>query len=93
VKATKKNIKKTKVIVHYDCGFGNSLFIRGEGISTLSWDKGAAMKNISHNLWSWESQRPLSSMEFKVLINDKEFERGGNHAVCYGQKIEITPQF
>lgn len=90
---TKESRTKTKIIARFDCGFPNSLFIRGEGVSTLSWDKGAQMKNISPNEWMWESDRPCSTVQFKVLINDNSFEQGENHSIAFGQAVEFTPKF
>lgn len=90
---TKENKTKTKIIARFDCGFPNSLFIRGEGIATLSWDKGAQMKNISPNEWLWESDRPCSTIQFKVLINDNCFEEGENHSIAFGQSVEFSPKF
>lgn len=88
---TKSN--KTRVTAHIDCGFTNNLFIRGEGVSSLSWDKGIQMKNIGPSEWVWESDRPFSTMQFKVLVNDKWYEQGNNHAVAFGQQVDFTPQF
>lgn len=90
-KATKT--PKTKIVAHIDCGFTNNLFIRGEGVSTLSWDKGIQMKNIGPNEWVWESDRPFSTMQFKVLVNDSWYEQGNNHTVAFGQEMDFTPQF
>ena len=90
---TKESKSRTKIIARFDCGFPNTLFIRGEGVSTLSWDKGIQMKNISPNEWMWESDRPCSTMQFKVLINDNCFEQGENHSIAYGQAVEFTPKF
>lgn len=90
---SKETKTKTRIIAHFDCGFPNSLFIRGEGISTLSWDKGIAMKNISPNEWIWESDRPCSTVQFKVLINDNCYEQGENHTTAYGQATEFSPKF
>ena len=84
---------KTTVVAHIDCGFSNNLFIRGEGVASLSWEKGVPMKNVGPNEWVWESDRPFSTVQFKVLVNDKWFEQGDNHAAVFGQQIDISPQF
>lgn len=89
----KETKTKTRIIAHFDCGFPNSLFIRGEGVATLSWDKGIAMKNISPNDWIWESDRPCSTVQFKVLINDNCYEQGENHTIAFGQASEFSPKF
>ena len=84
---------KTKIVAHIDCGFTNNLFIRGEGVSSLSWDKGVQMKNIGPNEWVWESDRPFSTMQFKVLVNDSWYEQGNNHSIAFGQEVDFSPQF
>jgi hypothetical protein len=84
---------KTKVVAHIDCGFTNNLFIRGEGVSSLSWDKGIQMKNTGPNEWVWESDRPFSTMQFKVLVNDSWYEQGNNHSLGFGQNMDFSPQF
>lgn len=84
---------KTKIIVRFDCGFSNALFIRGEGISSLAWDKGVPLKNISPTEWMWESDRPCSTVQFKVLLNDNHFELGENHSIAFGQETEVIPKF
>ena len=90
---SKSTNKKTVVKVSYDCGFPNTLFIRGEGISTLSWEKGVPLKNVSQNEWVWECNRPCSNVEFKILINDQLYESGNNHRISYGDEVAIRPQF
>ena len=84
---------KTRIVAHIDCGFSNNLFLRGEGVSSLSWDKGVAMKNVGPSEWVWESDRPFSTIQFKVLVNDKWFEQGDNRTAAYGQQLEFSPQF
>jgi hypothetical protein len=84
---------KTCITAHIDCGFSNNLFLRGEGVSSLSWEKGVQMKNVGPSEWVWESDRPFSIMRFKVLINDKCYEQGDNHSVAFGKHIDITPKF
>lgn len=89
----KSTSKKTVVRVMFDCGFPNTLFIRGEGCASLSWTKGLPMKNISNNEWLWECARPCSQISFKVLINDEVYEVGENHTISYGDELTIQPNF
>lgn len=84
---------KTRILVQYDCGFGNTLFIRGEGISTLSWDSGTPMLNCGTSEWIWETDRPFSVAKFKVLLNDSTYELGENHAIGYGKEVTVLPAF
>ncbi len=83
---------KTRIIIHYDVGFPNSLYIRGEG-GPLSWEKGLLLKNIKSDEWAWETTEPFTSCQFKILINDCEFENGDNHTIMCGASIDYTPQF
>lgn len=82
----------TRIIIKYDVGFGNQLFIRGKG-ANLSWDKGILLKNISSDEWVWESNMPFNTCEFKILINDFQFELGENRRLDYGASIQYTPRF
>lgn len=88
-----KSSPKTRIVVKYDCGFGNKLSIRGEGVSSLSWEKGVPLKNLGTSEWVWETDRPFSVATFKILFNDKNFEQGENHVIGYGQESKIIPQF
>src|SRR6476659_4110224 len=42
----------TVIEARFDAGFGNGLFIRGEG-ADLSWDKGQPMVNVDQDVWRW----------------------------------------
>lgn len=90
---SKGGLKKTSVTVKFDCGFPNTLYIRGEGCSSLSWNKGIQMTNISSNEWTWECARPCSHVTFKVLINDEVYESGDNHTIGYGDTMTVYPNF
>lgn len=83
---------KTRVMVKYDIGFNNILTIRGKG-ANLSWDKGIALKNVKNDEWVWESDIPFTTCEFKVLINDEQYEQGDNHPLSCGTNIQYTPRF
>lgn len=82
----------TKVKVKYNAGFGNNLFIRGEGAG-LSWEKGVPMKNVATDRWEWETNHPFDKCLFKILINDVRYEKGENHQVFLAKTIEIAPRF
>ncbi len=90
--AVEKRTATTRVTVKFDVGFGNILFIRGKGAS-LSWDKGVMLRNSKPDEWVWETNTPFSACEFKVLINDSEYEIGDNHPLTQGASIQYTPKF
>jgi hypothetical protein len=90
--ASKSKKEKTQIIVHYDVGYNNHLFIRGSGPG-LNWDHGVMLKNIGPDEWVWETNIAFSECEFKVLINDQQFESGENHHIQDGAALQYTPKF
>ncbi|MBS0654193.1 MAG: hypothetical protein JSR46_00300 [Verrucomicrobia bacterium] len=83
----------TKITAKFDCGFPNKLFIRGEGIEGLSWDKGTLMNCTKNDEWSWETDKHFKNGKFKILVNDVQYETGENHTTNSGKSINITPRF
>lgn len=83
---------RSRITVKYDVGFSNTLYLRGKG-ADLSWEKGIPMKNVKKDEWIWETNSPFSTLEFKVLINDRDYETGENHKLSHGQSVQYTPKF
>lgn len=83
---------KTRILVKYDVGFKNHLYIRGCGAG-LSWNKGQPLKNIGRDEWIWETQLPFTECAFKVLINDERYEQGENRRIGSGKSLQYTPRF
>lgn len=91
-KATKAPAKKagaTTVVAKVDVGFGNSLFVRGEGAG-LSWDQGVAMTNDGSDEWTIELS---GKAEFKLLRNDTDWCYGENFVASAGKKTVVAPVF
>lgn len=88
----KKNPHQTRVTIKYNVGFQNQLYIRGKG-ANLNWDKGIQLKNVKADEWIWETDANFSHCEFKVLLNDKQYETGDNHYLTYGSSIVYSPHF
>ncbi len=82
----------TRVTIKYNVGFGNQVFIRGEG-ANLSWNKGSPLKNTRADEWVWETTQPFTKCQYKVLINDKHYEAGDNHQAACGATHTYTPRF
>jgi hypothetical protein len=82
----------TTITANVDVGFGNALYVRGEGPG-LSWDKGLRMECISDDRWvltMGESSRPFV---FKFLINDETWNIGDDYTVAAGTGVVLTPAF
>ena len=82
----------TTITACIDVGFGNTLYLRGEGPG-LSWDQGVAMECVSADQWQLtiaESARPLV---VKFLINDQTWSVGPDYTVSSGANVTIAPQF
>lgn len=84
----------TRIRVHYDVGWGNSIAIRGNTYP-LSWDDGRGARSVAPNVWEWEMERiPAGqTFEFKPLINDATWSTGSNFVGTGGQTIDIYPSF
>jgi predicted alpha/beta superfamily hydrolase len=81
---------ETTINLHCDAGFGNSIFVRGEG--PLQWNQGSAARVQSPNQWTFglDLERPV---QFKPILNDQEWSIGGNYQVSPGQTLDIHPVF
>lgn len=82
----------TTISASYDVGFGNTLYLRGEGPG-LSWEKGLRMDCVGDTTWTialGESARPYL---FKFLINDEVWNAGDNYSATSGTTITLIPAF
>jgi hypothetical protein len=82
----------TTITARIDIGFGNALYLRGEGPG-LSWDHGVPMKCIADDQWQLtlpESSRPYA---FKFLVNDLTWSTGPDYTVASGASVTLTPAF
>ena len=82
----------TTIQARIDVGFGNTLYIRGEGPG-LSWDKGVLMDCVGQDQWQiglGESARPFA---VKFLVNDITWSTGPDYIVPSGVNVTFAPQF
>ena len=85
-------VRQTSILARVDVGFGNNLYIRGEG-AELNWDQGILMENVSPYEWSFKTTRAKSGMVFKFLINDEVWAEGENLTVAAGGTSISSPVF
>ena len=92
VKAVASRPVKTTITAQIDIGFGNALYIRGEGPG-LSWDRGTLMDCVSDDQWQIvlaESARPIV---FKFLVNDLSWSAGVDYTATPGATLALAPTF
>jgi hypothetical protein len=82
----------TFVSAQIDIGFGNHLYLRGEGPG-LSWDHGLAMDNTGSNLWTAAIKGTVAPVVFKVLVNDLTWSTGPDYVAKPGKSLTVTPMF
>lgn len=82
----------TFISARVDIGFGNHLYLRGEGPG-LSWDHGIAMDCVAADGWAATLKGATSPVIFKVLINDDTWCTGNDYVVEPGQSVTVTPSF
>ena len=81
----------TVIEAKIDVGFGNQLFLRGQG-SGLSWDRGIPLECVDSKTWRL-TFRAEEKLLFKLLLNDSVWAKGEDVAITPGQRVEITPAF
>ncbi len=74
-----------------DVGFGNNLFVRGQG-EGLSWERGIPLENVDSKTWRL-SVPAKDKVQFKLLINDAVWCKGEDLVAAPGKKVEVTPAF
>lgn len=92
VKKTAPKAITTCIAAQIDVGFGNTLYLRGDGPG-LSWEKGVIMECVADDRWSItlpESSRPILC---KFLINDETWCAGEDYLVKPGQETVFVPSF
>ncbi len=80
------------VLVRADVGFGNALFVRGQG-QGLSWDKGVSLTCLEPGTWAWSVGPIQDQVTFKLLLNDEVWAVGDNLTINAGDRIEVCPRF
>lgn len=91
-KKAKPAVSETSIIANIDVGFGNSLFIRGNGAG-LSWESGTELKNISDTEWSFTTAGASDELAFKFLLNDEIWADGEDLTVAAGKTSISSPTF
>lgn len=91
VKPTKKTASTATIEAKIDVGFGNTLYLRGEG-SGLTWEHGIPLTCVDGSTWQW-SAPVAEKLKVKLLLNDAVWAQGEDLVVAPGEKLEISPAF
>lgn len=90
--SVQREVPATFISARVDVGFGNHLYLRGEGPG-LSWDHGIAMDCIASDGWASTLKGATAPVVFKVLINDEVWCTGTDYVVEPGQSVTVNPTF
>jgi len=82
----------TKITAKFDVGFGNTLYVRGEGPG-LSWDRGLPMDCVADDEWTITLSDATVPVVFKFLLNDITWCVGNDFTVEPGGTAEVVPVF
>jgi hypothetical protein len=82
----------TIVEARVEVGFGNALYIRGQG-DGLSWDKGQPLSLGFGGSWIWKTNKAKGKVLFRLLLNDEIRAKGEDGGVDAGKMIEVVPVF
>ena len=85
----KQTAAQTRIIARVDVGFGNALYVRGEGAG-LSWEKGTALANVTPYEWTLSCSNK-GTVIFKFLINDELWAEGENITLPAGRESISSP--
>jgi hypothetical protein len=75
-----------------DVGFGNALYLRGDGPG-LSWNKGTALDCAAGDQWIITIPGAKSPVTFKFLLNDQTWSKGEDYVAAPGSTANLIPSF
>jgi hypothetical protein len=80
----------TEIKVHCNLPFGHTLTVRGEGAG-LDWEKGVALEKIDEETYVYRKQGVVGSAQYKILLDDSQWEIVDNRSIEAQKSQEITP--
>jgi hypothetical protein len=82
----------TTISANIDVGFGNALYLRGEGPG-LNWNQGVRMECVADDRWSLALGESTKPFVFKFLVNDEKWSTGLDFTVSPGTTVTLSPVF
>jgi len=83
--------KTVTIEAKIDVGFGNTLYLRGEG-KGLSWNEGIPLTCVDSSTWKWSGPAD-EALRFKLLLNDNVWSKGEDLVAAPGDQLRIAPTF
>lgn len=87
----KKASRSATIEAKIDVGFGNTLYLRGEG-KGLNWNQGIPLTNVDGSTWQWSGEAD-EKLKVKLLLNDAVWQKGEDLVVAPGEKVQVAPAF
>jgi len=84
-------VKTTRVAVVLNGNIQGKPFIRGNGPG-MSWEKGTELK-LDNGKWIYQTTEEFKNFEYKILLNDQQWEKGENHKSECGISQDISVYF
>ena len=81
----------TVIEAKIDVGFGNHLFVRGQGAG-LSWERGTPLTCVGPDTWRLAIEAS-DRLKFKLLLNDRVWASGEDVVASPGKQVEVKPAF
>jgi hypothetical protein len=92
IKTSAAKLSPTVISALVNVGFGNQLFLRGEGPG-LSWDTGVPLDCVADDKWTISLPGTGKTVVYKFLINDLSWSVGPDYVVESGAKVTVAPTF
>ncbi len=89
---TKPAGARVTITAKIDIGFGNTLYLRGDGAG-LSWDRGTPLVCQATDTWTIALPPVAKPISFKFVLNDQEWSAGKDYLAAPGDTVTVKPAF
>jgi hypothetical protein len=89
---TKPRGLRVTLVARVDVGFGNALYVRGDGAG-LSWSSGKLLECSAGDTWSLVLPAVEKAFAFKFVRNDTDWSTGEDYMAAPGDTVTVTPVF
>ncbi len=86
---TSSSTVTARIAVAYDAKEGDKLYVR----SSLDWSKSVEME-LKEGMWVFETTEPFEQLQYKIVLNDTQYEKGCNRITLLGEdEVISSPRF